>query len=170
MDKVARIRQIWEKAAENLTKEDVFVPIHPSFRTLNLEGLKQEELLPDLVGSYQEVFGDEDIWGEGAFCSKEGWNKIISIQEYRKREREGNIECECGGIFQPCYANLDERIMEELTPEKSIQVIMEGNEKWRIGGFTWGIVAGFPEIAKRVLGARYRGRESRGEVEIEKLR
>lgn len=168
--KARRIRQVWEKAAETLTKEDVFVPIPPNFRTLNLEELQREKLLPDLIKAYQEVFGAEDIWGEGAFCDKEGWKKLISIQEYNKRKKEGKLKCECGGTFQPCYLNLEARIMKELSSKKSILVIMEGNEKWRVGGFTWGTVAGFPGIAKRILNARYLGRENKGEIELGKLR
>ena len=167
---VDKVRQIWEKAAKTLTEEAVFIPIPPNFRTLNLEELQREGLLPDLIKAYQEVFGSEDIWGEGAFCDKEGWNKLISTQEYNEREKEGKLKCECGGTFIPCHFSdaLEERIAKELSSEKSVLAIMERSGECKIGGFAWGVMASFPEITKRtLLNPRHQGQERKTQVTVE---
>lgn len=168
-----RIREIWQREAENITAESEKTPVSSRFKFYSLKDLQEKGLLPRLIRVYQVIFGDPDIWNEGAYCSREGWSKTISLEEYEERKREGRLRCECGGIFQPCYPSetLKARIIEELSDrERSGLWIMESDNEFGIGGFIWGIVAEFEEIAQRILNARYREREARGLIEINKLR
>jgi len=145
----------------------------PRFRALTLSELKRQNLLPGLIESYQKIFGDGDIWKEGAYCSSEGWGNVISLEEYNKRKDEAKLRCECGGLFRPCYPaeELEERIKEELhDPEKSILVIADGGTKEKISGFLWGNIAEFDEIEQMIVNSRYSLRRDQGLSEMNLLK
>lgn len=167
-----KIREIWQREAENIPPESGKTPVPARFKVYSLQNLRKKGLLGELVKVYQQIFGEPEIWNEGAFCNREGWSNTISLKQYENRKRERILRCECGGIFQPCYPTevLEARIIDELAdPKRTALWIMEGENEFKIGGFLWGVVTEFEEIERRILNARYRERGDRGLIEIRKL-
>jgi len=144
-----------------------FLTIPTIFERLTIEELLQSGLIDNLIKTYQQVFGDPDIWGEGAICDRCG--NIVSLPEFEKSQ-----QCECGGKLQAYYPDeeLKERIVKELTPsstKKPVRAVMKGDKENPIGGFAWGVVTKLPNIKERILNARYRNNPDEGLEEIEKL-
>lgn len=168
-----KIRNTWKEAAEAVSGKSEFHESPPGFRALTLSDLQREHLMPELIKTYQRVFGDGDIWREGAYCSAEGWENTISLGEYEERKNSTNLRCECGGLFQPCYPAevMEARIIEELKSDRdSLLVVMEGGSESKITGFLWGTVAGFEDIEQRILNTRYPWRRDQGVIETNRLR
>jgi len=124
---------------------------------VSLEELQKNlPLFKELIRAYQEIFGDSDGWGEGAYCDKEGWSRLISLSEYRHRLMEKRLLCDCGGKFLACYPSraLKRRIIRELTPsdnENPICILMKEAGTNHVVGFFWGVITSLENIVERIL-------------------
>ena len=143
---------------------------------VTLEELQKNlSLFKELIRTYQEIFGDSDGWGEGAYCDKEGWSRLISFPEYRHRLMEKRLVCDCGGRFLLCYPSdaLRRRIIRELTPsdkKKPVCILIKETGTNRVVGFAWGVITSLENIVERVLLSSCQKRE-KGILEIiDKLR
>lgn len=143
---------------------------------VTLEELQKNlSLFKELIKTYQDIFGDPNGWGEGAYCEKEGWSRLISLSEYHHRLMEKRLVCDCGGRFLPCYPSdaLKRRIIKELTPsdrEKPVCILMKEARTNHVVGFTWGVITSLENIVERILSSSCQKRE-KGILEIiDKLR
>jgi len=156
-------------------------PLHPKgkapvrddrFRSVTGEDLDGADLVNALVELYRSVFGDSDVWGEGAYCEREGRERRVDIAEYERRLRDSKPLCECGARLIPFHPPelLKERILREMTRSPGIDpacILMIVDEK--PVGFTWGAVLQVHRIAERLIHARYPGREDLGAKEAHAL-
>lgn len=168
------IKEQWRLGAGHIGEKGEGLETPSRFRILTIDELREQGLLPELIKSYQKVFGGGDIWKEGAYCSREGWDSVISLEEFEKKGKDqGGFRCKCGGLFQPCYPYeiMEARITEELhEKDRSILVVIEGKSKNEIAGFLWGKAADFDEIEQSVIDTRYSWRRDQGVMEMNKLR
>lgn len=139
------------------------ISLPESLKTLTLEQLLSDKHLFDsLVNCYQEVFGSEDIWGEGFICEKCG--KIIPIEK-------DQTKCDCGGNLKRFYPidELKKQIIEILTDTEqrsSFCTIIENKsqqetQEKKIDGFSWGVVDSIDHILKEIIEKRYQGDPSK---------
>ena len=172
MDSFEKVREIWKEEAESFPDNSSLIQVPSEFRVFTLNELRDAELLTELMKTYQHIFGDADAWNEGAFCDIEGRKKTISLKEYNERQNQGNVRCECGGLFYPCHPaeRLEKRFSEELADPNSILILMQGNDEFKVAGFLWGTVSKFAKIEKRILKARYPDDIEQGAIELKELR
>lgn len=166
------IAKIWEKAAIGLPalKRGQNINFPKSINRYTLQELKEKKLLNNLAKAYCEVFGDNDIWNEGAYCSKEGRKKSISLQEYGERKNEKKLTCECGGIFKQFYPikKIEKRINDEVKDtDNSILVLFTHENPIRVGGFIWGCVGNIEKIKHRIIAAHYSRMMQYGSLEMD---
>ncbi len=148
-------------------------PIKDSrFRFVTPKDIDGTELGDDLVQLYRNIFGDRDTWGEGAYCQSEGWDKMIDIKEYDRRLATNNALCECGSPLLPCHPPdyIKSRILDEMSakPDTFPACLLMVDEH-EIVGFTWGATIKVANIPKRLVRARYPGREDIGEKDAHSL-
>lgn len=159
------VKQLIIKKARGLTvlqKGGEVVKSNGSFYEVDAEALlANQEMFDALVKTYRDIFGDDEIWGEGAYCKKEGWGKMISLSEFERMLARNAPFCQCGGRFVECHPHkiLRERILKDFIKTKTSSpfcvLIIPGKE---VEGFTWGTASNFSIIAPRVIKARYRQR------------
>lgn len=142
------------------------------FRSITKEDLDGTDLCEALVELYRSVFGDSDVWGEGAYCESEGRERKVDITEYERRVCNSEPLCECGARLIPFYPPevLKERILREMTPSAGVDpvcILMIVDEK--PVGFAWGAVLQIHHIRERLVHSRYCGREDLGEREARAL-
>src|SRR3989344_8347985 len=112
-------------------RREAMVQTASRFRNIEWIDLERNgELFDDLVVCYQAVFGSDEkskrtgqvVWGEGAYCSKEGWSRLYSLPEYREMKKEGVDYCkECGASLELCYPSdkVKNTVQRELTSGSS---------------------------------------------------
>src|SRR3990167_11435328 len=98
--------------------------IPDEYKLIFLDDVLDPGVFNPLSTAYREIYGsdernreDQVIWGEGAYCNKEGWVKLIPLVEYVKRRDRGDLDCRCGGVYELCYPDdtLTQRIVSELS-------------------------------------------------------
>jgi len=137
--------------------------------------LGDQKIFNALIETYRDTFGDNEIWGEGAYCEKEGWGRIIPLSEFKRMSAHHKVPfCQCGGRFIECYPRkvLRERIFKDLlkTEASSPFCVLITSSQGGVDAFTWGTAADLFIISARVINARYRQREKSGEKEVSALR
>ena len=143
----------FELASVGLTLFESNPPIKmpDNFQIIDRDFLESDNgALNSLIKCYQEVFGSEDVWSEGAVCSKCG--SIISFEKYKSSDK-----CRCGGEYAPYYKEKDlkEGILKDLDrkkyPSSFCTVMKDVENKEDVSGFCWGFVGTKEEISDRVM-------------------
>lgn len=118
------------------------VRVHADFNDMDATALSE------LVSLYKAVYGELDaaagsVWGEGAYCSREGKLKKICLAEYEARRNDGTLDCSCGGTFIPFYEDAFVKSRLRSAFEKPDGTKIPGclslmTEKNGLIGFAWG--------------------------------
>ncbi len=171
------VRRLIIERARGLTilqSGDEVVKSNGSFHEVDVKALLADQKMFDaLVRTYRNIFGDDEIWGEGAYCEKEGWGKMVSLSEFEQMLTDKTPFCRCGGKFIECHSPkiLHERILGDLIKTKASSpfcVLIISDQE--VNGFVWGTASNFSIIALRIIKARYRQREKLGKREVSVLR
>jgi hypothetical protein len=133
--------------------------------------LNDEAQIPSLVALYRDIFGNDPVWREGAYCVKEGWQKRINLREYEEAINHGELPvCKCGARLIPCHLpfEVEHKILSILNDPSGF-VCMLYQEKSLVG-FSWGAVLDLSGCCERIMRTRYLGREQEGKVDLESLK
>lgn len=118
--------------------EDVFYKpeqVSPTYRTATKVEELNEDVVEQVANSYKEIFGSNDVWGEGYRCSKCG--KTFPLEGGHPA---GCPECKSNEIkeFYPTE-ELKARITADMEEERDIKPVMSLMEKGHeVVGFLWG--------------------------------
>lgn len=131
----------------------------PEVRSLTADDFDASpHLLDSLAESYRKVFGDPDIWGEGAYCSK-NIAHIISLPEYERRAETLDLQCDCGGQYVQYYPIevLKVRIRDQLLHKAYMGTFgaVLTRQREMIDGFVWGVLARVEDCLSRIKQAKH---------------
>lgn len=131
-------------------------------------GVRRKE---EVIQVYRNIFGGPP-WNEGAYCQKEGWGKRISLEEYRKRLRYGDLKCSCGGTFVPCYprAEVEKIINGELENKKQKPLARLIRREKEIVGFVFAGIIKINDLVEKISGARSDGDVNKGRYLLKGLK
>lgn len=128
------------------------------------------ELIAATARLYQEIFGNDPIWGEGAYCSREGWDKRISLSEYESLLAQNSCPvCSCGAQYQPChsYDKVANRLASLCAQHAFALAMLDRNGNPR--GFTCGTEESIDDCVETVIKTRYKNRDVLGRQELSAL-
>ena len=148
------------KSYRLFTEKDAPVRVPSNFIFVGSSELQQNNILFDsLISCYRNVFGSEDIWGEGARCNR--CKKLISLESYHDLCKSGKNTCDCGhGYFELVFQDkeLKERIIRELDPinySATFCILMLQDAPNNVVGFSWGAFDWPDRIAERIVMNRF---------------
>jgi hypothetical protein len=108
-----------------------------------------------IIQAYREVFGGPP-WNEGAYCENEGWEKRVSLEEYKEKLKKRNTKCDCGGRFIPCYpySEVNELIGEELEDKTQKPMGSIITRKKKVLGFMFSGIIERGNLIEKIARAR----------------
>jgi hypothetical protein len=157
-------------------RHEAKIPTPEKFLDIDWNTLEANPVLfQQLIRCYQEVFGSDEktrkgevIWGEGAYCTQEGWAKLVTLPAYRQAAEAGHPACpDCGANLALCYPTdkVGRKLKIELNSsdlDYAFCTLMKGNDEFPVAGFAWGAVCRPTELGQRLIDTRYSDEPEKG--------
>lgn len=118
-----------------------------------------KSFLKEAVEVYQIIFGEEhhtsgSVWGEGAYCLKEGRSKKISLEKYKELQNNSNLKCECGSEYEIYHTpeaiigSIKDNFNGEGVIRGRVCFLTDNNDE--VKGFSWGNIRTLNKVIEKL--------------------